>query len=462
MKKNTILISLGVLLTLLFVGNAARFYNFSLVERLSSALYDQRLRFTMPATVDERIVILDINEKSLKEEGRWPWGRDRLAVLMDQLFDHYGVAVVGFDVVFAEPDNSSGLKILEQLSSGQLKDDAHYQEAFSHLKPQLQYDKLFADKIKNRAVVLGYYFTAQKELNTSGELPRAAFGRDALPANASGIGGWSGYGANLSELQSAARGAGHFNPIVDSDGVVRRVPMLIEYEGSYYASLSLAMVQVLLGDANLKLGFAETQNRNYANLEWLELVSGDLSLKIPVDSGFATLVPYRGKQGSFRYLSVSDVLHGRVALEELKNKIVLVGTTAPGLMDMRSTPVSEAYAGVEGHANMIAGILDQNIKQQPAYMVGAEVLWLLIIGVTLSFLLPWLAPMRAILTSIAAFLVSYGLSWMIWQNADLVLPMANSLLLIVALFALNMSFGYFVESRTKRQITEFIWAICTQ
>jgi adenylate cyclase len=453
LKKNAILMGLGLLLTLLFVGNAAHFYSFGFVDRLSSVLYDQRLRLTMPATLDDRIVILDINEKSLKEEGRWPWSRDRLALLMDQLFDHYGIAVVGFDVVFAEADNSSGLHVLEQLSAGPLKDDSHYQAAFSQLKPRLQYDNLFAGTIKNRPVVLGYYFTSQQALSVSGALPPAVLGKDSVPIKELGIAAWNGYGGNLPELQAAAGSAGHFNPIIDQDGVVRRLPMLVEYEGSYYASLSLAMVQELLGKARLQLGFADTESHSSSSLEWLELVGTTQSLRVPVDQDFSALVPYRGKQGRFRYLSMADVLHGRVDIAELKNKIVLVGTTAPGLMDMRSTPVSEVYPGVEVHANMIAGILDQEIKQQPAYMLGAEVLWLLLVGIALSFLLHWLSPLRAILVSLSAFVLSYGVSWMAWQSADLVMPVANSLLMIVLLFAVNMSFGYFVESRTKRQIT---------
>ncbi|MDH2917721.1 MAG: adenylate/guanylate cyclase domain-containing protein [Sideroxydans sp.] len=453
MKKHAVLIALGLLLALLFVGNAAHFYRLSFVDRLSAVLYDYQLRLTMPRMLDERIVILDINEKSLQEEGRWPWSRDRLAVLMDQLFNHYGIVQVGFDVVFAEPDNSSGLQVLEGLAAAQLKTDSAYQAVFNQLKPQLEYDNLFAEKIKNRQVVLGYYFTSQQDKYLSGALPAPVLTQGALRSKPTGMSLWNGYGANLPQLQAAAMRAGHFNPRIDTDGVVRRVPMLVEYEGAYYASLSLAMVQSLLGDAPVKLGFAEGKNQDYAGLEWLELGDGAQSLKIPVDQEVAALIPYRGKQGSFRYVSIADVLHGRVDVAQLKNKIVLVGTTAPGLMDMRSTPVSEVYAGVEIHANMIAGMLDQNLKQQPAYMLGAEVLWLILLGLSLSVLLPWLSPVRAILVAIAAFALSLGLGMVAWQYGDLVMPIANSLVMIAVIFALNMSFGYLVESRTKRQIT---------
>ncbi len=453
MKKNAILIGLGLLIVLVFVGNAARFYRLGFVDQLSAVLYDYRLKLTMPRTVDDRIVILDIDEKSLKEEGRWPWSRDRLGLLMDKLFDKYGIAVVGFDVVFAEKDESSGLKVLQKLGQNQLKGDAGFQTVLTQIRPQLEYDNVFAGKIKNRNVVLGYYLTDQKDNNLSGMLPEPTFPAGSFKGRPIAFTLWNGYGANLPELQQAAASAGHFNPLVDIDGVVRRVPVLAEYNGAYYESLSIAVVRTLLGHPKILPGFAEGKDSGYAGLEWLELAAAGGTLKIPVDHDVATFVPYRGKQGSFRYISVTDVLHDRVEPAQLKDKIVLVGTTAPGLLDMRATPVAEVYPGVEVHANMIAGILDQNLKERPAYMIGAEVVWLLLIGVVLSFLMPLLSPAKAILVSAFMFAITQGVSLLLWHYGNVLLTVANSLVMISLLFALDMSYGYFVESRTKHQIT---------
>ena len=453
MKKNAILIGLGLLVVMVFVGNAARFYRLDFVDQMSSILYDYRLRLTMPRTVDDRIVILDIDEKSLEEEGRWPWGRDRLALLMDKLFDKYGIAVVGFDVVFAEKDESSGLKVLQKLGQNQLKGVAQFQSVLSQIRPQLEYDSLFANKIKNRKVVLGYYLTNQREINISGGLPEPVFPAGTFKGRQVGFTSWSGYGANLPELQRAAASAGHFNPLVDVDGRVRRVPMIAEFGGAYYESLSLAVVRTLLGQPKLLAGFAEGKADGYAGLEWLELDTAGGTLKIPVDSDVATFVPYRGGEGSFPYISVTDVLHDRVDIAQLKDKIVLVGTTAPGLLDLRATPVAEVYPGVEVHANMISGILDQNLKARPAYMLGAEVVWLLLIGVALSLLLPQLGAVKAILVTAFVSAASTGMNVALWHYGDILMPAADSLIMIVLLFALNMSYGYFVESRTKRQIT---------
>ena len=445
------MIGLGLLIVLIFVGNAANFYRIGFVDRISAILYDYRLRLTMPQTVDERIVILDIDEKSLKEEGRWPWSRDRLGELMDKLFERHGVAVIGFDVVFAEKDESSGLRVLQKLGQNQLRGDAAFHSTLAQIQPQLEYDQLFADKIRNRNVVLGYYLTSTP--NASGMLPEPTFPAGSFKGRPIQFTHWNGYGANLPELQQAAAAAGHFNPQIDSDGVVRSVPMLAEYNGAYYESLSLAMVRSLLGKPPLQPGFAEGRSDGYSGLEWLELDTPAGALKIPVDMNVAALVPYRGGQGSFRYISASDVLHDRVAPEVLKDKIVLVGTTAPGLLDMRATPVAEVYPGVEVHANMIAGILDQNLKERPPYMLGAEVVWLLLLGITLSVLLPTLSPVKAILASVLMFATTMGLSLATWHYGNILMPVANSLMMIALIFALDMSYGYFVESRTKRQIT---------
>ena len=451
-KKNAILIGLGLLIALLFVGNAARFYRIGLVDRLTENLYDYSLQLTMPRTVDERIVILDIDEKSLMEEGRWPWSRNRMAMLMDKLFDNYAVAVVGFDVVFAEKDESSGLAVLQGLAQDQLKEVRQFRNILTQIQPQLEYDKLFASKIMGRKVVLGYYLTNQKNKLASGVLPEPTFPAGTFKGRSTGFTAWNGYGANLTELQQAAAGAGHFNPKVDIDGMVRRVPMLVEYNGAYYEALSLAMVRTLLGQTELLPGFVESRAGGYSGLEWLELRSSSGSLKIPVDGEVATYVPYRGRQGSFVYISIADVMHDRVDPSQLKGKIVLVGTTAPGLMDLRSTPVSEVYPGVEVHANMISGILDQNLKERPVYMLGAEVVWLLLIGVVMSLLLPQLSPPRAVLVSIFMFTGTAGLSLVSWQYWNTMMPVANSWVMIALIFCLNMSYAYFFTSRTKSQI----------
>ncbi len=456
MRKHALLIALGMSLVLLFMGDAAKFYRLGFVQFIDAKLYDYRLRLTLPNKGDDRIVILDIDEKSLKEEGRWPWGRDKMATLMDKLFDRYGVVVVGFDVVFAEKDTSSGLKVLQDLGQNQFKSVAQFQSVLTQIKPHLEYDKLFADKIKQRNVVLGYYFSNSERgsgKSISGVLPEPVFPAGTFKGRPISFMSWDSFGANLPELQSSAAKAGHFNPVVDFDGIVRRVPMIVEYNGAYYESLSLAVVRAALGMPKLSPGYATGKDKSYGGLEWLTLESAQGNLRIPVDAEVSALVSFRGERGTFRYISASDVLHERTPLTDMQNKIVLVGTSAPGLMDMRSTPVGEVYPGVEVHANMISGILNQDIKQNPPYVLGANVLLLLVIGVALAIILPMLSPIYGTLLSAGVLLFEIIVSGSLWEYGNLALPLAGGLIMVFALFALNMTFGYFTTERTKRQIT---------
>ena len=453
MRRHIVRIALGLALMLVFVGHVAEFYNIGLITRLDNIIYDARLRLTMPGGVDSRIVILDIDERSLDKNalGHWPWRRDKISLLLKKLFDDFGIVIVGFDVVFAEPDESSGLPVLKKLAQGELKDVSQFQSALKELTPELDYDGIMANTLKGRPVVLGYYFNSDEHAVQSGALPKPVLTEEAFQGRKIRFTTWRGYGGNLPEFQANAANAGHFNPLVDPDGVSRRVPMLAEFHGAYYEALSLAMIRVLANFPKLEPGFGSTSSSSgYAGLEWLK--AGPVT--IPVDDTVSALIPYRGKRGSFKYISLADVYFDKVPKEELRGKIALIGTSAPGLLDLRSTPVGSVYPGVEIHANMIAAMLDNDFKEKPAYMLGTEVVLLLIGGITLSLLVPLLSPLRSTLVSLLAIVLIAGLNVLVWSKGGMVLPLASSLLMIIGLFAFNMSWGYFVESRSKRQFTE--------
>ncbi len=466
-------------MVLLFVGHAATLYKIGFITQLENIVYDYRLRFTMPGTVDDRIVILDIDERSLDPRalGRWPWGRDKIVALLQKLFDKYGVSLIGFDVVFAEPDESSGLPVLEKLAKTRLKDVGPFQSALKDLRPQLDHDTIFADFLRGRPVVLGYYFNSDENAVESGALPEPVLPPGTFGNRKIRFGLWKGYGANLPELQASAANAGHFNPQTDDDGVSRRVPMLVDYKGKYYEPFSLAIVRLYLGmqDAarnnktTLTLpkvipGIAPERfgSKNYTGLEWLEVGS----LRIPVDDEVTALVPYRGPRGSFPYISLADIWADKVPAEKLKGRIALIGASAPGLFDLRATPVGTSdapsaleklgnvYPGVEIHANLIAGILDGKLKHRPPYMVGAEVLLLVLGGIVLTLLIPMLAPLWATAATVAGMALITLLDVGLWSYAGLVLPLAASVLMTATLYTVNMAYGYFVETRSKRQFTE--------
>jgi adenylate cyclase len=404
--------------------------------------------------MDERVVILDIDEKSLAEQGRWPWGRDKLATLMNKLFDQYGLKLVGFDVVFAEPDDSSGLNSLESLAKKDLKDVASFQSALRELRPQLDHDARFAAAIRNRPVILGYYFSSKEGGVSSGAAPAPVFPAGTFSGRRISFTQWVSFGGNLPEFQKSAAGAGHFNPLVDIDGTSRRVPLLVEYKGAYYESLSLAMVRNLLGNPPITPGYPENAPGSYAAMEWLDLkAAGGGTMRIPVDENVATLIPYRGYQGSFSYISITDVLNDRVPKEKLAGKVAVVGTTAPGLMDLRATPVGAAYPGVEIHANLIAGMLDGVDQAQAALYPRRRRLAGSDRRRGDGFPAADAVAVPGNVVGLIVLLLLLSVNFGFWHVSNVVLPLANGMIAIILLYAMNMSWGYFVESRTKRQLT---------
>ncbi len=428
------------------------------MQRLDDVIYDIRLRATMPNTLDERIVIVDIDEKSLAEVGRFPWGRNKLGSLVDILFSQQQIAMLGFDIVFAEPDDSSGLGRLNALARDEFKDQAGFAERIKQLQPELDYDAHFAKSLENRPVVLGYYFSSDGDGRTAGVLPAAVMSKRDLGGRLLEANSWTGYGSNIDILAKAAPLAGHFNTTPDIDGVVRSLPLLAEYKGQYYESLALAMFRRLAGSPNVVPGFSDEQwiSRNYQGLDRILLMQGKSSLSISVDRHVSTLVPYRGaggvKGGSYRYVSAADVLAGRLPEGSLKDKIILVGTTAPGLLDLRVTPVGQVYPGVEAHANLISAWLDDKVYLKPDYAMGYDVAVLIITGLLLAIGLPLLSAPRAVLLSVGVLAAVASVNTWLYVGYGLVMPLAAALVMTFTAFALNMSYGYFVESRSKRDL----------
>jgi adenylate cyclase len=444
-----------VLLALLHAIGVARI---GVLQRLDDIIYDARLQATMPRTLDDRVVIVDIDEKSLAELGRWPWGRNKLAELVNTLFQDQQVAILGFDVVFAEADESSGLTRLNQLASQELKDYPGFSERLRQLQPDLDFDATFARAIANRPVVMGYYLTSDKEGRSNGVLPAPALRQAALQGRQIKATSWTGYGSNIEQLARAAPMAGFFNSITDGDGVVRSLPLLAEYKGEYYESIALAMFRVIAGMPTVAPGFSNERflAKTYQGMDRVLLKQGDKALAIPVDERVATLVPYRGYGGvgggSFRYISAADIVNKRLPSGALKGKVVLLGTTAPGLLDLRVTPVGEIYPGVETHANIISALLDGNVLVKPDYVVGYEVVMVLLSGLLLAIGLPLLSAPRAVLLSVVVLGLLAGMNLWLYLGYGLVLPLASVLAMAVTAFGLNMSYGYFVESRSKREL----------
>jgi adenylate cyclase len=294
-------------------------------------------------------------------------------------------------------------------------------------------------------VVLGYYFRGEGDDTPSiGMLPEPVLD-SALPA-ARWLYRPASHGGNLPELQEAVPSAGFINnPLFDADGVLRRVPLLQAYGDGLYESLALAVTRAALGYPPIDLPSPD-DNGEYPP-EWLYVGATG----VPVDAQAAVLVPYRGRQGSFPYVPAADVLDGSAAAETLAGSIVLIGTTAPGLLDLRATPVQNVYAGVEVHANVIAGILDGRIRHRPDWTLGLELLLLVFIALLLGLVLPRLSPLYMTLTAVAALIAVVGTNLFAWR-LDLVLPLASPVLLVLLLTMLYIAHGFFTTTRHKRAL----------
>lgn len=439
---------LGLLVVFLF---AAGYYfedKSELLQRLEHQAYDIRLRATMPEKPDSRVVVIDIDEKSLAAEGRWPWSRDKLSLLIEQLYDKYKIKVVAWDVMFTEPDNSSGLGTLENLGSSALKNNQEFQEQLKAIRPTLDYDARFAESLKKYPVVMAFAGTADPKQNFKlGTLPTPTFELKTqaklFPSREI-----SGYSGNIAQIQDAGAATGHIVPEVDLDGVIRRIPAFIRMNGAYYESLSIATYRTFLDNEVLKIVPRDDEGDKIPKIKEIAIRDS----RIPLDEYGMMLIPYRGYSPMFRYIPATDIIQGKLTPGELAGKIGFVGTSAQGLLDLRNTPVGGIYPGVETHANMVSGFLDNTLKRAPEFEFTIKVLIVLVLGIPLALALVKLSPIASTLAVLISSLVYAAINFFWWQKGY-VLPLAIPLLTILSLFVLNMAYGFFVEARSKRAIT---------
>lgn len=453
---------LALILTLVAGSQVMGFLPGLLIDRIDLFFYDMRMRIAKVET-DPRIVIVDIDEKSIGEIGRWPWSRDVVADLIHKMAEHYHAQTIAFDVVFAEPDNSSGYATLAGLAKDELKSLPEFGKQLQALKPKLDFDARMAAAISGQPVVMGYNLSNEADAIAKGALPPPVFTTADLGGRRLDVTRWKAYGANLPQLQQAAAAGGFFNPLLDSDGLIRSVPLVAQVGNNFYESLALASARMALGAKRMKPIFleqdavlSEQQLRDYGALESIALDTKPQPLFIPVERHLTTLVTYRGRGGihggAFRYVSAVDILKQRLPVDDLTGRVLLVGTTVPGLYDLRATPVSPNYPGVEIHANIIASILDGDFKQRPEFAFGFNLIQIVLLGLVLGLLLPLLGPLWAILLSSSLAAAVVGFNFWLYDSAGMVLPMALALLLILALFMCNLGWGYLFEYRNRRAI----------
>lgn len=452
------------------------------IDRLEFLIYDQRLSAMPKAEKPEenKIVIIDLDERSLQAEGQYPWNRIKVGQLTEKLRD-YGVLVVGFDITFPEPDRSIR-DLLEPINLAEL--DSNFNETLLEIEPQIDADQYFARAMQSGIdAVLAINFSPQSSAAYN-ELPASIVGIDPELANRITVQDMSGFTGNIEILQNAAFGNGSMNQAPDADGIVRRVPLVIRYGTELYPTLSLEMVRVL----NFLEDY-EVITQAYGDTEVIRAIRigrGAGAFEIPTDGFGQVNVPYVGGSSlgvndTFRYISATDVLRDNLSDEEkatMQNGLALVGTSAPGLGDIRAMPLDAVYPGVEVHANMVNALLSSltridvssgesstesvfaglrnpesvHFPYKPDWEYGALFVGILVLGFGMSLVFPHLGAASMAATALGLIIALIWSNFQLWSVYKMDFSLFLLLFLVVGVTTINMIYGFLAESQTRKVI----------
>jgi adenylate cyclase len=414
------------------------------IGRLKELGYDIQLKsriLTQRNAFESTIVIVDIDDKSLDKEGRWPWPRAKLGDLISRLFEN-GAVVVALDVIFPEKEDNIVDTVSQSLSQNQLMVPP-IQTSLDKIKPFFNNDAKFAENIKKGDVVLGASFLPRPLQIGTPPAPILTLTTE-VEKKLDFI--WAkGIISNIPILQNEAKSGGFINIYADEDGIIRRVPILIRYQDNLYPSLAVEAVRVYL------LGEVKLITEDYGDSIELEGVQVE-NHKIPTDNTGQTVIPFRGRSYSFPYLSATDVLHNTIPSDSLNGKIVFVGTSATGLGDLPATAVEGAYPGVEIQATIADAILTDRFFYKPAWSLGAEVFLTAVLGSIICVLFPYLGPS---LLSIFMILIPLGLvfanNWL-WEKTGFIISIFIPMCFTLLLGVVDMVYGYLFESRRRTRL----------
>lgn len=380
-----------------------------------------------PIPTTGQVVIVDLDDASLAKYGQWPWSRDLFSELLQKLAND-GAGIVGLDIVFSEADRTSPAKLAKRY---------HFPA-----KNLPDFDQVMAKTLAQTPTILGYVF--QMNTPTPGaDTPNipAIFIERGYSKN-SDILQPKGILLNIPTLQNAAYSSGFFNNVPDETGMVRSVPLVMKYDGVIYPSLSLEMIRIAL-----------QANKVFVNYSDLGVESIQLGKSfIPTDPGGRLFVNYRGPGHTFPYISAAKVLEGKVDPKSLEGKFVLIGTSAAGLLDLRSMPFDNVYPGVEAHANVIDNILKGDFLTRPSWIVAANML-----VITVVFLFSYLLFIRipafwafvAYVTELAGLFVFY---YDTLFKEGIVFNILFGIFALGAAFIFSLVVGYFFETRQKMML----------
>ncbi|MDY0192238.1 MAG: adenylate/guanylate cyclase domain-containing protein [Aliarcobacter butzleri] len=401
----------------------------SLPDSLDNRLRDYLFTIRGELPLNQNVVIVDIDETSIKSLGQWPWSRDKLAKILENL-TLANVGIVGLDIVFAEEDRTSPHKILQDLKI--------------YKKDVPNYDLEFANIVENSPVILGYQFDLVKKDNANAKVPQipAIFIEKDKPQDKSYLIEAYNTILNIPKIQDRAYSSGFFNNIPDDTGIIRSVPLVISYDDTIYPSLALEVIRVINNTQKVVVQYDENGISN--------IVLDDIS--IPTDRYGRMLINFRGAERSFKYISAIDIYNNNFDKSEIDGKIVLIGTSAAGLFDLRATPFDSIFPGVEVHANIIDNILMQDFIYKASWLDGANILIIFVLSIIIVMLTTyttfWANPIIFISFSTSYLFLVYNLLFDYGIVLNILFPIATVLIASI----MTTLFDYFYNIKKEEAI----------
>jgi adenylate cyclase len=380
-----------------------------------------------------QILIVDIDESSLDRIGQWPWPRTRIAELVSRITAD-GAAAIAIDVLFPEYDRMSPGELAKLLEA----DDPSVAE---RLKALPSNDQKLAAAFMSSRVVLGQSAFHKKNVQWHADVEQRHAFAVSGPEPDPFLDSYPGIVRNVPELENAAGGLGMVTIRPDIDGVVRKLPLIVKADGRVLPSLALELLRVATGQTTvlMRTGDAGVNSLLLAGVEFPTDTSGKAWLHFkPHDPGM--------------FISAADVIEGKTSATTFAGKLVLIGTSATGLFDLKTTPVDPAMPGVEVHAQLIAAMIGNQLLQRPSWAVGAEVLLTVLLGLVMIALLPRLGAGWTLGTGAATAAGIAGGAWWLFASKGIILDFAFPLLGTLAVTAAMIVVGYLNEEVQRRQI----------
>lgn len=446
---------------------------FVFLQNIEQRSLDLRFAMRGQRAHDDRVVIVDIDEKTLQKIGSFPFPRKSYALLIDRLSSD-GAAVVALDATFPTPETDSAQQVLQELQrdAGASASPSVLQK-MKELEISSDQDAEFAHALKSSGnVVLGHIFLGSEgEAPADSQMAKEYFdivwakafpqvlkvkdkdGRDfdmgqAWIHNHGKV--FSNVEANISKLAEAADSYGFINIVPDPDGTLRHALLIARYQDQdFFPSLDLQVVRE----------FEKIPDQNVAAFiapDGLERIRLGNHLLQPSHDGSA-LINYAGPYGTYQHYSMWDVMNGDVSPESFRGKMVLVGATALGIGDIRNTPFEGVYMGVEVHANIIDNVLHSGERGRTFLTRGfddemIDLAFILVFGLVFGFLFSRVAPLYSTISMLVTlavfgwfvyFMFAYKGRWL-----SFVIPAGT----LAANYAAITSFRMIFEEREKRKV----------